>query len=225
MVVLDVLTFNFFCYFSCNVLFEVDSILCFRRFASRCPCSLLLCLIVSVMKKMVWCCCCCEEDLHELDLWLAHLSSWGRASENNGLMKGVAMSADEDEMENEACVGGLCFLQPHFSYFPPRFYRWIPGRVVVLFCLSPLSLLLLLLGFVFVKLDNVFLFVLHSMFLYLSLFVFSFVVSETGAQVEGTSKIEDWSRAAIEDSTIDCTSKLPWIRSPSPPPPLFSIRR
>jgi hypothetical protein len=38
--------------------------------------------------------------------------------------------------------------------------------------------------------------------------------SETGAQVEGRSKIEDWSRVAIEDSTSDCTSKLPWIRSP-----------
>jgi hypothetical protein len=37
---------------------------------------------------------------------------------------------------------------------------------------------------------------------------------ETGAQVEGRSKIEDWSGVAIEDSTSDCTSKLPWIRSP-----------
>jgi hypothetical protein len=47
------------------------------------------------------------------------------------------MAADDDEMENEACVGGLCFLQPHSGYFPPPFYRRIPGRVGVLFCLSP----------------------------------------------------------------------------------------
>jgi hypothetical protein len=38
------------------------------------------------------------------------------------------MAADDDEMENEACVGGLCFLQPHSGYFPPPFYRRIPGR-------------------------------------------------------------------------------------------------
>ncbi len=96
-------------------------------------------------------------------MWLARLSSSGRASENSGLVKGVAMAADDDEMENEACVGGLCFLQPHSGYFPPPFYRRIPGRVGVLFCLSPLSLLLL--GFAFVKLDDVFLFVPHSVIL------------------------------------------------------------
>jgi hypothetical protein len=78
-------------------------------------------------------------------------------------MKGVAMAADDDEMENEACVGGLCFLQPHSGYFPPPFYRRIPGRVGVLFCLSPLSLLLL--GFAFVKLDDLFLFVPHNVIL------------------------------------------------------------
>jgi len=75
------------------------------------------------------------------------------------------MSAEDDEMGNEACVGGLCFLQPHSGYFPPRFYRLILGPVGVLFCLSPLSLLLLLLGFAFVKLDYVFLFVLRNVFL------------------------------------------------------------
>jgi len=53
----------------------------------------------------------------------------------------------------------------------------------------------------------------------------SFSGSETGAQMEGRNKIEDWSRAAIQDSTSNCTSKLPWIRSPSPPPPLFLVRR
>ncbi|CAM6034702.1 unnamed protein product [Sphagnum compactum] len=42
-------------------------------------------------------------------------------------MKGVAMSADDDEMEHEAYAGGLCFLQSHSGYFPPRFYRRIPG--------------------------------------------------------------------------------------------------
>jgi hypothetical protein len=77
------------------------------------------------------------------------------------------MLPNNNEMENEACVGGLCFLQLHFGYFPPHFYQWIYGRVGVLFFLSPLSLLLLLLllRFAFVKLDYVFLFVLHSVFL------------------------------------------------------------
>ncbi len=75
------------------------------------------------------------------------------------------MSISDDEMENEAYAGGLCFLQPHFDYFPPRFYRHILSQVGVLFCLSPLFLLLLLLGFAFVKLDYVFLFVSHNVFL------------------------------------------------------------
>jgi hypothetical protein len=51
MVVLDVSTCNWFSHFSCNVLLEVDSILRFRRFASRWPFSLPLCLVVSAMKK------------------------------------------------------------------------------------------------------------------------------------------------------------------------------
>lgn len=92
------------------------------------------------------------------------MSPWGRATENNSLMKGIAMSTSNDEMENEAYVGGLCFLQSYSNYFPPHFYRRIFGRVGVLFCLSPLSLLLLLLGFAFVKFDYVFLFVCHNVF-------------------------------------------------------------
>jgi hypothetical protein len=51
----------------------------------------------------------------------------------------------DDEMENKAHVGCLCFLQSHSSSFPPHFYQQIPRWVDVLFCLSPLSLLLLLL--------------------------------------------------------------------------------
>jgi hypothetical protein len=51
----------------------------------------------------------------------------------------------DDEMENKVCVGCLCFLQQHSNYFPLCFYQQIHGRVDVLFCLSPLSLLLLLL--------------------------------------------------------------------------------
>jgi len=75
------------------------------------------------------------------------------------------MLSNNNEMENEACVGGLCFLQLHFGYFTPHFYQRIFGRVGILFFLSPLSLLLLLLRFAFVKLDYVFLFVLHNVFL------------------------------------------------------------
>jgi hypothetical protein len=42
-------------------------------------------------------------------------------------MKGVVMLVNNDEMENEAYVGGLCFLQPHFGYFPLCFYQQILG--------------------------------------------------------------------------------------------------
>ncbi len=42
MVALDILTFNCLSYFSYNVLCEVDSILWFMQFASRCPSLLLL---------------------------------------------------------------------------------------------------------------------------------------------------------------------------------------
>ncbi len=52
MVALDVLTFNCFSYFSCNVLFEVDIILWFRRFASHCLSSLLFCLVASCTTHM-----------------------------------------------------------------------------------------------------------------------------------------------------------------------------
>lgn len=132
-----VLTFYFFSYFSCNVLFEVDSILLFKWFASHYPFSLLLyrvvsmkkrtiCLIFFVMKNIVWCCCCCE-DSHEPNLWLAHLFSWGRAMENNSFMKGIVMLVNNDDMDNATYVGGLCFLQSHFRYFPPCFYRQIHG--------------------------------------------------------------------------------------------------
>jgi hypothetical protein len=133
MVTLDVLTFNCFSYFSYNVLFEVDSILQFKWFASHCPSSLLFCHIIFVMKKMVWCCP-YREDLHEPNLWLACLSSWKKTSKNSGLMKGVAMLTYDDEMENKVCVGCLCFLQQHSNYFPLCFYQQIHGRVDVLFC-------------------------------------------------------------------------------------------
>ncbi len=53
MVVVDVSTCNSFSHFGCNLLFEVDSILTFGRFASCCPFSLPLCLLVSAMKKTV----------------------------------------------------------------------------------------------------------------------------------------------------------------------------
>ncbi len=76
------------------------------------------------------------------------------------------MLIGDDEMENKASIGGLCFLQPYSDYFP-CFYQQILGWVGHLFCLSPLSLLLLLLGFAFVKLDYVFLFVFHNVFLYI----------------------------------------------------------
>jgi hypothetical protein len=56
MVTLDVLRFNCFSYFNCNVLFEVDSILWFRWFASRYLSSLMFCFIVSMLKKKVYCC-------------------------------------------------------------------------------------------------------------------------------------------------------------------------
>ncbi len=72
------------------------------------------------------------------------------------------MLIGNDEMESKASIGGLCFLQPYSGYFP-RFYRQILGWVGFL---CPLSLLLLLLGFAFVKLDYVLLFVSHNVFLY-----------------------------------------------------------
>jgi hypothetical protein len=56
MVTLDNLRFNFFSYFGYNVLFEVDFIWWFKRFASYYPSSLLLCFIVFVIKKKVYCC-------------------------------------------------------------------------------------------------------------------------------------------------------------------------
>jgi hypothetical protein len=56
MVTLDNLKFNCFSYFGYNVLFEVDFILWFKQFASHYPSSLLLCFIVSMIKKKVYCC-------------------------------------------------------------------------------------------------------------------------------------------------------------------------
>jgi hypothetical protein len=39
------------------------------------------------------------------------------------------MADGEEEIEKEACVGSLCFLQPHPQYFPPPFYSKLIGRV------------------------------------------------------------------------------------------------
>jgi hypothetical protein len=46
--VVDVSTCNSFSHFGCNLLFEVDSILTFGRFASCWPFSLPLCLVTSL---------------------------------------------------------------------------------------------------------------------------------------------------------------------------------
>jgi hypothetical protein len=53
MVVLDVSTCNWFSHFGYNVLFEVDSILQFRRFASSWPFLLPFCLVIFEIKKTV----------------------------------------------------------------------------------------------------------------------------------------------------------------------------
>lgn len=39
------------------------------------------------------------------------------------------MADGEEEIEKEACVGSLCFLQPHPQYLPPPFYSKLIGRV------------------------------------------------------------------------------------------------
>jgi hypothetical protein len=61
----------------------------------------------------------------------------------------------------------LCFLQPHFGYFPLCFYQQILGWMGVLFCSNPLSLILLLMGFAFVKFDYVFFFIPRNVSLFL----------------------------------------------------------
>lgn len=45
-------------------------------------------------------------------------------------MSDCTMTGGEDEgIEKEACVGSLCFVQPHPLYLPPPFYGKLIGQV------------------------------------------------------------------------------------------------
>lgn len=47
-------------------------------------------------------------------------------------MASTAMGHDDDEgVEKEACVGSLCFVQPHPLYLPPPFYGKLLGQVAL----------------------------------------------------------------------------------------------
>lgn len=41
----------------------------------------------------------------------------------------MTSGADDDGVEREACVGSLCFVQPHPLYLPPPFYGKLLGQV------------------------------------------------------------------------------------------------